>query len=83
MPDQLTAEEVEEHLAAGGVIGKEHEQARREITRACELLKRGHITLHYNCMLSTAHIAQIPSHNAVRRRFMLTLHIGPPLLLLS
>ena len=44
--DQWAAEEVEKHLAAAGIIGKEQEQARREISGARKSLKRGHITLH-------------------------------------
>ena len=40
-------EEVEEHLASAGIICKEQEQARGEITSARKTLKIGHITLHY------------------------------------
>ena len=48
-------EEVQENLEAANSIGKEPEQARREITGAHKSLKRRYITLHYQFLEFATH----------------------------
>ena len=55
MPDQWTWEEVEEHLAAAGIIGKVQEHARKELTSGHKLVNRGHITVHYRFLELITH----------------------------